>query len=271
MSLESPPKAGFIYASRQLLRQIPFLICCGLLLGTALVLQATVQAKGWRVLKDPLPLRQPLSNPPTHLGPFELVKVVELPEEVIESLGTEEYVQATYRDTRMSENNPAAFVQLFVTYYTGIPDSVPHVPERCYTGGGHTKVKEGPVAVDVENLPANPNNKVDIKAVTFERFASGMLIKTTPTYYFACNGTRTFSPLKVRTILKNPTDQYCYYAKIEVNFSTVRDRDKSIAKAKEFLQYAAPVMENEYLPDWAAATANVTKQSNSKKATPTNS
>ena len=267
MRPESPPKEGFLDAPRQLLRQVPFLICCGLLLATALLLQATVQAKGWRVLKDPLPLRQLLSDPPKILGPFELVEVVELPEEIIESLGTKDYVQATYRDTRMPEDRPAAFVQLFVTYYTGIPDSVPHVPERCYTGGGHTKIKEGPVAVEVKNLPDNPQGKVDVKAVTFERIANGMVINTTPSYYFACNGTRTLSPLKVRTILKNPTDKYCYYAKIEVNFSAVHDREKSIAKAKEFLQYAAPVMENEYLPDWAAATANV---QDNKKATPTN-
>jgi hypothetical protein len=59
--------------------------------------------------------------------------------DVLESLGTEEYLQWILEAPDAAPGSPTRFCSLFITYYTGNPDMVPHVPDECYVGGGNER------------------------------------------------------------------------------------------------------------------------------------
>lgn len=56
--------------------------------------------------------------------------------EVVETLGTENYVSRNYMLKSTKDDKNPVIVQLHAAYYTGGIDTVPHVPERCFVGGG---------------------------------------------------------------------------------------------------------------------------------------
>jgi hypothetical protein len=62
--------------------------------------------------------------------------------ETLEVLGTENYVTRYYAQKGVNNGKPK-IVQLHVAYYTNMIDTVPHVPERCFTGAGMNLV-DGP-------------------------------------------------------------------------------------------------------------------------------
>lgn len=56
--------------------------------------------------------------------------------EMVEELGTENYLTRTYLERRAQPGRPARALGLHLAYYTGMIDTIPHVPERCMVGGG---------------------------------------------------------------------------------------------------------------------------------------
>ncbi|MFN0010885.1 MAG: exosortase/archaeosortase family protein [Phycisphaerales bacterium] len=56
--------------------------------------------------------------------------------EMVEELGTENYLTRTYVERQAREGQPARMLGLHLAYYTGKIDTIPHVPERCMVGGG---------------------------------------------------------------------------------------------------------------------------------------
>lgn len=69
--------------------------------------------------------------------------------EILEELGTENYLTRWYVE-KLPEGSTdrARAVQLHMAYYTGGIDTVPHVPERCFVGGGMQQSAEAQV-VDI--------------------------------------------------------------------------------------------------------------------------
>src|SRR5690606_3547664 len=99
---------------------------------------------------------------PQTLGPWQMVSTdVRINEEVEHALGTQEYIFRDYVDSRVvpadsialiremdidrrrvalariADDHPTAVVNLAVTYYTGLVDTVAHIPDRCYIADGY--------------------------------------------------------------------------------------------------------------------------------------
>ncbi|MAY75876.1 MAG: hypothetical protein CMJ31_14385 [Phycisphaerae bacterium] len=70
----------------------------------------------------------------TQIGPDLLAS-----KEVVEALGTENYLSRNYVRKTPDDRGRTPQVQLHVAYYTGMIETVPHVPERCFVGGGMQK------------------------------------------------------------------------------------------------------------------------------------
>lgn len=60
--------------------------------------------------------------------------------ETQEVLGTENYLTRFFVEKNPPAGGRPRTVQLHAAYYTGMIDTVPHVPERCFTGGGWSLV-----------------------------------------------------------------------------------------------------------------------------------
>jgi hypothetical protein len=117
--------------------QPAFLVCVGVLAVSAGTMSMAIKLSGAYLKKEPLPPKNPLSRMDTSkLAPYKVVNKQEINnQDILESLGTEDYIQWTLEDKSVPADSAARFCSLFITYYE-LPDKVPHVPEACYTGSG---------------------------------------------------------------------------------------------------------------------------------------
>lgn len=75
--------------------------------------------------------------------------------EVVETLGTQNYLTRlmVHRTKRMGDHRVG--MQVHAAYYTGMIDTVPHVPDRCFVGGGMQKASAAesvPVPLDLTSV-----------------------------------------------------------------------------------------------------------------------
>ncbi|MBE3145287.1 MAG: hypothetical protein IMZ61_15420, partial [Planctomycetes bacterium] len=122
--------------------QPAFLICVGLLAITAGGMSVAIKMAGIYTKKEPLLLKKPLSElEKSNLAPYKVVEKTKIEnQDILNTLGTEDYIQWTLEDTSVSPESNVRFCTLFVTYYS-LPDIVPHRPEECYIGGGLQGIK----------------------------------------------------------------------------------------------------------------------------------
>jgi hypothetical protein len=186
-------------------------------------------------------------------APYLQLGAMEIKPEILDALGTKEYIQWTLLDeSRVGEHRPEDYIQLFVTYYTGAADQVPHVPEECYMGGGGYHVKTE-MLVDVPVPALGPNQSVQVKMLEFEggpAVTSGAKIVM---YVFNTNGVFCADRNCVRLTLGDPYVRHAYFSKLEVTFGS-RDelpaKEDAIEAGKRFLSVVIPVLVNDHWPDW---------------------
>ena len=207
-----------------------------------------------------------------------------------EVLGTKEFVFRDYVDSRLVEQadiewfadkstrerairladieaqHPEAVVKLAITYYTGLVDTVPHVPEKCYVADGF----EPAVAPETRNetlgvLADGTPRKIAYRYIHFQDTTGSGRVDRDVAYLFHVNGRYEASNVGVRTELGNLFQRYGYFAKIEV-MTTARSRadstaevraaaqEKSIAAFNDLLASMLPEVER-CLPDWKKVTA----------------
>ena len=121
----------------------------------AMSLQAATQFLRLHFKKERVDLVKPLESLPAKFGPWvQISKDQPLNAEMLDVLGTRDYVFRDYLDTRIVDpkvideilakdktgqeraaligavrmRNPAAHVRMAVTYYTGMVDTVAHIP-----------------------------------------------------------------------------------------------------------------------------------------------
>ena len=279
---------------RKVFGQPAFLIAFVLLALCAGSLNAVVAYMKARFIKLPVPLRvhSLKEGIPQKLGRWVMIdKDQAIDPEVEQVLATKEYAFRNYvdgskisdaeieilknapikeRESRLSElqrTKPECVLRVGITYYTGLVDTVAHVPERCYVADGF-EVKQ------YEEQPATLGNYADgsprdlsFRFVGFEDAASlGLHVERVARnvgYVFLCNGTYTSSPYEVRAKLQNLLEPYGYYAKIEMMTAApmppgeyhgileANNHDASVAAMKDFLASALPEVEK-CLPDWKA-------------------
>ena len=232
----------------------PRFVVCVIALGVGLGSVEWLRGYGFRFSKQRVDLKAPLdSMDAKRISPYRLVGSDTIPKEEVEALGTEEYVRWRLEDTSVrNRNNPLHWPTLFVTYYSGQPDQVPHVPEECYLGGGFQQLSSQDAKVKVPGLEPG-SGEVPVRVLKFRKDSSiGGALVPTVIYLFSVNGEFAGSRTAVRLALSNPFEQYGYFSKVEVSFSQLpgTDNDVVLRAAERLLGKVLPVLVRDHWPDW---------------------
>ena len=268
-------------------RQRSFLIVTLVLLTAALGLNVAVSAMKLHFKKEPVPLARPLGAIPPKLGTWVQVSEDQpLDKEMQDVLGTKEYIFRDYvnetdvpgvadrfRGKTVAERRnilngirqqfPNAVISLSVTYYTGMVDTVAHVPDRCVTADGYEPKEyttpqwpiadQLPAAAKPRTADGTPLDTVEVRYINFEDQTGNAKFPRSVSYFFHTNGKFVSSPLEVRNQLANLFVKKGYYAKIET-MTTIADTRVSADKTANFLSSALPEV-HKCMPDWQKVVA----------------
>ncbi len=228
--------------------------------------------------KEAVELRHKLTDLPLDKGSYRFVSDQQLPPEIVDELGTEDYLSRWYKNLDIAEGQPGHLIRLHIAYYTGINDTVPHVPDRCFVAGGvkhkglHTQI----IAIDpsiatprdgqpgyqaTAQLP--PPGKPDYapgtvvtlpdRDIETVRFTYGNPDSVNQDqhviYFFAANGKFLASPNAVRVQGFDIRDAHSYYCKIEIQVVGESDPEKVAQHTTDLLDAFLPDI-MACLPDW---------------------
>ena len=205
--------------------------------------------------------------------------------EIVDELGTTNYLNRVYREKlpEDSDETPRS-LELHLAYYTGMIDTVPHVPERCFVGAGWD-LKTRPRVVDLPldtsgwvedtGAPESPKGVVYTTRLpnrwsdtpgTRVRLPRGaentqMLVSEFqhrsggPSlwagYFFIANGGLASRAEGVRALAFELDQDYAFYLKVQFSMS-------GIESAEELADVAGSVLDDLYgeimrcVPDWVA-------------------
>lgn len=242
----------------------PFVISAILLGVTALALGPVTARMRIVLTKEAIPLRAQLGRlNKSALAPYRFVRGNTLDDAVVDTLETEQYIDWVLEDaTLIDTSNPLRFARLFVTYYTGQPDPVPHTPDVCMVGAGYIAEQKANLTMTVPSF--GEASEVPIRVLTFVKSGIYDGDKMTVVYTFHCNGRFAETRDKVRRTVNNPMDRFAYYSKVEVVFGWDRavprypSRAESIKAAEKLLVRVLPLLVENHWPDWDAAVAEQT-------------
>ena len=245
----------------------------------AIGMGAAINAAGIHLRKIPIhpPENRQLSSIPaetegwTRLGP----DVIES-SEVLEVLKTDNYLTRSYRKRGTGEDGSEPVVLEFhAAYYTGMIDTVPHVPERCFIGGGLQQTRASRVVdLDMAGESWMPDSGVPeefagrLGRVYTVRLSNNSAYTDAPGrrvrlprevgpdnpirmrvseyvlpngrryyagYFFIANGGTVPNANDVRTLAFNLTDDYAYYLKVQVNSASVGSVEGLVEEASGLL------------------------------------
>jgi len=236
-----------------------FLICAAVLLLSGASMPRMIKSFGGITKKEPLPLKKSLDLLDSKgLGPYKVVSKSRIDnEDVIKSLGTENYIQWVLEDTNAPPDSKVRNCTLFITYY-GMPDQVPHVPEVCNMGAGNQLVESENVQFKI-NIDGK-ERQIPGKYLVFMSPSSNPYqpaINFPVMYNFSVNGEYGRSREDVRISLnKNIFGKYSYFSKIEWKFFSSRmgmavypDKAEAISASKRMLSVILPILEKEHWPN----------------------
>lgn len=242
-------------------------IGAGVLFAGVLGLGGVLEANGVVLHKESLKLREQFFNMPAKMGAWtEVYTDKPLSAEIVETLGTTLYLGRVYKRDASPGQTPAA-VRLHVAYYTGTPDTVPHVPDRCMVAGGATPIGLGLTPMSLRGPQYRQTQEgavarsrltrrdVHIPATDFNATMFSFANPRDPdrtssvVYFFSANGRYLATPDEVRLHGFDPRDRYAYYCKVEVMPLDVSDPAEAKAVVSSFLSDAMPEI-MACLPDW---------------------
>lgn len=260
-------------------RQKGFVVALIVVACAALGLNTAMKSAGLHFKKERVELRKPLDVLPKVMGPWvQISKDQVLPEEQEHALGTKDYITREYIDTRsmtgfdlkkwqaMSDDSrrraigmvlqktPQAYLRLHMAYYTGQADTVAHVPERCYVGGGYDPVN--PQVMTLEPFKGVPgrNPNLQVRYTEFVDRAQARPTRQNVAYFFQVNGSYQSDSIGgVRVKLQDIREKYAYYCKVEMLTQVGENADLARQAMNDFLASAMPEIEK-VLPDWQALT-----------------
>lgn len=239
------------------------IICVAVLLTAAVAKEAVIRVLGVQMVKLPIPLQHPLEEmDAAALAPYEFKNSSRIQNrDVLESLGTEEYLQWILEDTEAEPSSPTRYCSLFITYYTGTPDMVPHVPDECYVGGGNQRASGETVTIDVPRQDGS--QKLGFQYVVFQNMDPKRMTTETFSveYFFHANGdycsNRTETRLKLGS---NWFGKYSYFCKVEWKFYgadsfglVYPDKEQTLAASQKLMAALLPELEKNHWPDWEEA------------------
>jgi Protein of unknown function (DUF3485) len=273
-----------------------FWVALGLLSVSAVALPIALSQFKLHLRKKQITVDLKLPSIPSETPNWERVGVdQQMSKEVIEELGTSNYVSRSYRLIPQRNGSSAAggsgaggssassadsgqpiVVELHLAYYTGMIDTVPHVPDRCLVGGGWSIARTNssvPVPLNMDRMSVDVDASRDVGATVHRaRMTNGSHIRMpvgiedlrlnvsqftypgsdrtlTAGYFFIANGGVTASAAGVRLLAFDGTSEYAYYLKVQVS-STSTDTPEALAEhAAKLLDEMLPdVMQ--CVPDW---------------------
>jgi hypothetical protein len=238
--------------------QPTFIICVIVLAFAGTSMSIAINNLGMYLKKEPLPLKKSLALldenglSPYNIQPHNKLKI--LNEEIIRTLGTQEYIQWILEDEDTPVNSSVYKCLLFITYYD-CPDKVPHVPEECWTGGGFRKLSSESITLYINNYEGF-KLEIPAKYLVFGPQKLNLLqssIRIPNLYFFIVNGQYVGSREAARRALnKNLFGKYSYFSKLELVFNQISDtpdKDEAILASEKLLSVVLPVLEKEHLPD----------------------
>jgi hypothetical protein len=253
--------------------QPSFLICVVLLAAAGSSTSMVKSYFGIKRIKLPIPLKKPLDlMNETALASYKVVdkKKIDNPD-VVEQLGTEEYIQWVFEDTQVDSDSPLRFCLLFITYYTGTSEQVWHTPEECYFGVGNVKHSADnqtyKVSFGDDSAPRQQNDgkSVKVKEIPVRRVVFGRkqadLWRTEarfPVFYtFSVNGDYVGGRTGVRIKMEmNLTAKYSYFSKVEWQFYNSQfgtkiypNKQEAVEANQKLLNIILPVLESDHWPD----------------------
>ena len=270
MRVETTEKKAFIAA------------CLCLVIGGVGFRVAMAELKVY-LQKESVPLRAPIDELPRTLGNWKQVgKDQQFSDAMIEELGTTQFLDRSYVSLG---DNTNGVMQVHVAYYTGMIDTVPHVPERCWGASGLVMwgesqirqqkldtskwdFKSGPVQISSgmrypQTIVKEPVTRNDILVnlplgdITMTATCFQDPKKPSMTfiggYFFIANGSLTPSALAVRNLSFRLTDRYAYYCKVQFSYRINEPPEKAITMfdqlSSDLLQSLLPQLMRS-LPDW---------------------
>ena len=246
--------------------QPAFVVCALLLLTGATTKSLVVRFLGVQLTKFPIPLKLSFNEmDEKSILPYVVRNKQRIDNpDIIETLGTEDYLQWILEDPDAEPDSPTRFCSLFVTYYTGNPDMVPHVPDECYTGGGNTRLEGTVETAALWQNNAQAAQKIGYQNVLFGSESNSPLavdVKFYVAYLFRVNGQYSSSRTETRTILgQNFFSKYSYFSKVEWQFygadafgRVYPNRQQVVRASEKLLQVVLPALEKGHWPDWEAA------------------
>jgi len=251
--------------------QPSFLICVAILATAGGLKKVAIEWLGLRLQKEPIPLKKSLDLLDTStFSPYQVVESSRIEnKDILEQLGTEDYAKILLEDTEVNKNSSVRYCSLFITYYTGNPDAVPHIPDECHVGSGSQREKVKEVILKVGGINDNDDpamaesNLKEIKARYLVFLTKGANAWQASSrypvlYFFKANGEYSGSRGETREVLgKNLLGKYSYFSKVEFTFygsafgrNVYPDGEEFILACEKFLSLLLPVMEKDYWPDW---------------------
>jgi hypothetical protein len=177
-------------------------------------------------------------------------------EEVEKTLGTKNYITRVY--TPVKGGKPA--LQLHAAYYTGMIDTVPHVPDRCFVAGGmELGTLTNDVLIPFDNGKMIPDRDVpqhlqgriykvrssDHRHVRLPRDPQQIRLHTMKFvdrgrdlyagYFFIANGGCVARAEDVRLLAFDLRSTYAYYLKVQVTSSDVGSQEELAQAAASLL------------------------------------
>ncbi|MDX2114162.1 MAG: exosortase-associated EpsI family protein [Planctomycetota bacterium] len=261
-------------------------VALAVLVASALGLGSIISALKLQLNKMPIQPRSGLKfhTLPTELAGWKMVRDEVMSAEGLAELGTENYVTRWYVgvDAAGKPVEPEVAVQLHAAYYTGMIDTVPHVPERCLVGGGMEyagATRTVPVPIDMSRLVPDPDlppladgSRVwtarNARVPSRVRLPIGvekLQMRVTPFrdaqakqslfagYFFLANGGVAPSADDVRLLAFRLQDDYAYYAKIQFLSPTVESAEELAEIAGRMLDDLFPDLMLR-VPDWVEVT-----------------
>jgi exosortase len=260
--------------------KVALVLACLALAASASGFYVAMRALDVHLQKKPVALRRQLDQIPTRLPRWDAVgERVVLSAEVVETLGTDLYLIRQYE----RRDDPRQRFGVQVTYYTGMIDAVPHVPERCNLAAGKNMralPRNLPLPLDESGWEPDPDDRrldgvpyrtvtvlhpvtrvpervrlpggdFTLRAVEFSDDAAPD-IRFYVGYFFIANGRIAGKPEAVKKLAFRRSEEYAYYCKVEVSRPGSRDyaAESFVDDAADLLQDLLPEVMR-CLPDWS--------------------
>lgn len=268
-----------------------FLTAVVLLAGAGLGLRAVVASRQWYLTKLPIHAeggRAVQAIPPETERWTRVGTDRQESDAMVEELGTTNYLNRLYvsRDPvpGIGARPEPVLVDLHLAYYTGLIDTVPHVPERCMTGSGWEITGAStvvPIPLDrsrwapdpsappemqgrvmTARLPSDPRytdapgtrvrlpldpESLSIRVTRFQNPRTGDSMYAG--YFFIANGGTVASAEGVRLLAFDLRDDYAYYLKVQFSSVQARSAEELAAMAGALLDDLLPEIMR-CVPDW---------------------